>query len=38
VCYLITGFVQNWVVCLPIGIVLMVGTLFVIRAMQKKAA
>ena len=38
VCYLITGFVQNWVICLPIGIVLMIGTLFVIRAMQKKAA
>ncbi|MBP3410539.1 MAG: Na+/H+ antiporter NhaC family protein [Clostridia bacterium] len=38
VCYLFTGFIQNWIICLPIGVVLMVGVLFVIRAMQKKAA
>ena len=28
---MITGFVQNAFICLPIGIVLMVGTLFVIK-------
>ena len=33
VCYVITGFVQNAFICLPIGIVLMVGTLFVIKRM-----
>ena len=38
VCYLFTGFVQNWLICLPIGVVLMIGTLLVIRAAQKKAA
>ena len=31
VCYVITGFVQNAFICLPIGIVLMVGTLLVIK-------
>lgn len=36
VTYAITGFVQNVFVCLPIGIVLMVGTLFVIRAVTKQ--
>jgi Na+/H+ antiporter NhaC len=36
-CYLISGFVQNWIICLPIGIAMMIGTLLVIRAAQKKA-
>ena len=31
VMYIIAGFVQNWVICLPIGIVLTVGTLFAIK-------
>ena len=31
VCYIIAGFVRVWYVCLPIGIVLMVLTLLVIR-------
>lgn len=31
VTYVIAGFVQNAFICLPIGIVLMVGTLMVIR-------
>lgn len=33
VTYVIAGFVQNPFICLPIGIVLMVGTLFVIKLM-----
>ena len=31
VCFIIAGFVQNWVICLIIGIVLTVGALFVLR-------
>ena len=31
VCFIIAGFVQNWVICLIIGIVLIVGALFVLR-------
>jgi len=31
VSYIISGFVRNWLVCLIIGIVLMVGTLFVFK-------
>lgn len=39
VTYVITGFVQNVWICLPLGIVLMVGTLFVVKAvLGKKAA
>ena len=38
VCYLITGFVQNWLITLPIGIVLMLATLLVIKASTKKTA
>ncbi len=40
VCYLLTGFVQNWMITLPIALVLMIGTLFVIKLLankQKKA-
>ena len=36
VTYIIAGFVQNWLVCLLIGAVLTVGTLFVIRAVDTK--
>ena len=38
VCYIIAGFLQNWAICLVIGAALTVGTLFVLRAQQKKAA
>ena len=38
VVYLIAGFIPNAWVCLPIGVVLTLGTLFVIRAAQKKKA
>ena len=31
VCYIIAGFVQNWMIVLPISIALMVGTLFLIK-------
>lgn len=31
VCFVIAGFVQNWVICLAIGIVLVIGTLLVLR-------
>ena len=38
VSYLITGFVQNWLIALPIAIALMVGTLFIIRSIEAKKA
>jgi len=37
VTYLLAGFVQNWIICLPVGAVLTVATLFVIKMTQKKA-
>ena len=36
VTYVIAGFVQNAWICLPIGIILMTGTLLVIRAITGK--
>ena len=36
VCYIISGFVSNWLIVLPIGIVLTVVTLFVIKAITNK--
>ncbi len=38
VCYLITGFVQNWLIALPIAIVIMIATLFVIKMITSKKA
>ncbi len=38
VSYIIAGFVSNWVIVLPIAIALMIGTLFVIRAINAKRA
>ncbi|MGN0525819.1 MAG: Na+/H+ antiporter NhaC family protein [Acutalibacteraceae bacterium] len=38
VCYVIAGFVANWVIVLPIALVLMVGTLLVLKAVFKKKA
>ncbi len=35
VCYILAGFIQSWYIVLPIGIVLTVATLFVIKAMTK---
>ena len=36
VCYLIAGFVNSWVITLPLGIVLMLATLFVLKATAGK--
>lgn len=35
IAYIIAGFVRNWLICLPIGIVIMLGTLFVIKQKTK---
>ena len=37
VAFLLTGFIQNIYIMLPVSIVLLLGTLFIIRALQKKA-
>ena len=36
VCFVLAGFIQNWIVCLAIGVVLVIATLFVIRAVTAK--
>ncbi len=36
VCYIFTGFIRNWLICLPISILLMVVVLLVIRAITEK--
>ncbi|MBQ8488618.1 MAG: Na+/H+ antiporter NhaC family protein [Pseudobutyrivibrio sp.] len=36
VAYIISGFVRNWAICLIIGIVLMIGTLLVIKNISQK--
>ena len=38
VCFVLAGFIQNWVVCLAIGVVLTVGTLFAIRNVEAQKA
>ena len=38
VTYIVAGFVQNAIICLVIGAVLTVGTLFVIRSVESKKA
>ena len=38
VCFVLAGFIQNWIVCLAIGIVLTVGTLFAIRNVEAQKA
>jgi len=38
VSYIIAGFVPNWMIVLPIAFVLMIGTLFVIKAVTKNKA
>ena len=35
-CYIFTGFLQNWLICLPLGLVLTVGILLIVRASVKK--
>jgi len=36
VSFIIAGFIQNWLICLPIAILLMVGTLLVIKLITAK--
>ncbi|MGN1418208.1 MAG: Na+/H+ antiporter NhaC family protein [Acutalibacteraceae bacterium] len=36
VSYIIAGFVTNWIIVLPIALILMIGTLFVIRTVTQK--
>ena len=38
ICFVLAGFVQNWVICLAIGIVLTVCTLLVIRRNEARHA
>jgi len=38
VAYIFAGFIRNWLICLPLGIVLMIATLFVIRKLDIKNA
>ena len=38
VCFVLAGFIQNWIVCLAIGAVLTVGTLFAIRNVEAQKA
>ncbi|MBR5507468.1 MAG: Na+/H+ antiporter NhaC family protein [Clostridia bacterium] len=38
VTYIIAGFVQNWMIVLPVGIVIMLAVLFAIKAATKKNA
>ncbi len=35
VAYIISGFIRNWLICLPLGIVIMLGTLLVIKQKTK---
>ena len=38
VCYVIAGFVRNWLICLPLSVVLMIGVLLVLRNLDQKKA
>ena len=38
VAYVISGFIRSWYICMPIGIILMVATLFAIKAVTAKKA
>ena len=38
VCYVLAGFLRNWVICLPLSIALMIGVLLVIRSTENKKA
>ncbi len=31
VCYIITGFVRNWLICLPMGIIIMIAVLLIVK-------
>ena len=36
VAYILAGFIPNWLIVLPIAIVLMIATLFVIKAISRQ--
>ncbi len=38
VSYLISGFIQNWLITLPLGIAMMIGTLLILRGLSNKKA
>ena len=38
VCYLIAGFVQTWYIMLPLGILIMIGSCFVLKKTVGKKA
>ena len=38
VAYILAGFIRNWLIVLPIAIAMMIGTLFVIKAVTSKKA
>lgn len=38
VTYVVAGFVQNALICIAVGAVLMIATLFVIRSVESKKA
>ena len=38
VCYILAGFVRNWILCLLVGATLIIGVLFILRGRQKKTA
>ena len=38
VCYILAGFIRNWLVCLPLSIILMICVLLVIRSTESKKA
>ena len=37
ICFIIAGFVQSWYIALPVGVVLMIGTLAVIKFVTKNS-
>ena len=38
VCYILAGFVRNWILCLLVGVALIIGVLLILRGRQKKTA
>ena len=38
VSYILAGFIRNWLICLPLGIILMVGVLLILRMTDGKKA
>jgi len=38
VAYIFSGFIRNWLICLPLGLILMVGSMLVVRQFTQKEA